>query len=288
MNRIYFLHIPKTAGTSFSFYLDSFYEPDETMPYKLYRHLLKDDKVIDNIKNYKLYRGHFGYSFIDDIFSEDLIKISFFRDPVERTISQYNHYLIDSVNSDFVDKDIKDLEIKNLDNLLENDDWVSSLSNVQTKHIISNIRIDYILNNNKKNEKYVFGQDPFFRSIKYDDILIEEAVSRIDNLDYILLNEFYEESILLMSYYMDLPIKDYTIKKMVLPKTVSKKDLSVNTLKILKNINNTDISIYDYVRKIFWKRFDCLLSELVSLVGYQLFNISDIKQAITKLKQKNK
>lgn len=85
---VYYLHIPKTAGTSFIATLDSLFDYNSIYPEKVWHELLK--KPPNDLGKYKLIRGHFGYNVLP-LLHKKPIYLTMLRDPIERTISQYEH-----------------------------------------------------------------------------------------------------------------------------------------------------------------------------------------------------
>lgn len=80
-----FVHINKTAGTTFSHYLNQHFESPEAIapPY------LGDMSQVDvNHQRRELFWGHFTYAMFRER-RQDAWFITFLRDPVERVISQY-------------------------------------------------------------------------------------------------------------------------------------------------------------------------------------------------------
>ena len=93
-----FVHIPKTAGTSFWHLLQEKFSKEDT-PYSdaysrrtppgLYYYDL-DDKPPDWFARYKLIWGHIFYSQVKNIPAR---KITFLRDPVKRVLSEHRYWL---------------------------------------------------------------------------------------------------------------------------------------------------------------------------------------------------
>lgn len=87
---LFFLHIHKTGGTSFNAMLDQIFSSDQICPYY-------DDGAYQKFKTltteedrqrFRLYRGHYPHFLIDEL-PRDPRKVTFLRDPLERTLSAY-------------------------------------------------------------------------------------------------------------------------------------------------------------------------------------------------------
>jgi hypothetical protein len=80
-----FYHIPKTGGMSVSSVLDAQFSPESICDYHYYHNI--KDKTAEELINYKLIRGHFFFrSPLSDI--KNAKSICFFRDPIERVLSE--------------------------------------------------------------------------------------------------------------------------------------------------------------------------------------------------------
>lgn len=89
-NPVYFLHIPKTAGSSLKYWLSDLFGPERTL--ELYTLSSLAEQLPYQIRSYQYYTGHLGLS-LSEFLSQDF-KIDTFtwlRDPVKREISQYNY-----------------------------------------------------------------------------------------------------------------------------------------------------------------------------------------------------
>ena len=85
---IYFLHIPKTGGTSFIAFLDRHFAPDKICPAQMLPELFQSPP--ETLARYSLYRGHLWYG-LNSYLRRNLTYITLLRDPIQRTISWYSH-----------------------------------------------------------------------------------------------------------------------------------------------------------------------------------------------------
>ena len=89
MRIFYFLHIPKTAGSTFSYaVLPQQFSPNETCPAWNYDDLLRIPS--QQLGNYRLFRGHFHH-FLYRLLPARPLYITFLRDPIELLISYYEY-----------------------------------------------------------------------------------------------------------------------------------------------------------------------------------------------------
>ena len=82
---VYFMHIPKTAGTSFRQFMNLVYRKQRT--FEVYSNLQLQNMSEAEIKNFDCYLCHRGASVYNLVGRDDLPCITILRDPVERLIS---------------------------------------------------------------------------------------------------------------------------------------------------------------------------------------------------------
>jgi hypothetical protein len=81
---LFFLHIPKTAGTSVRHYLDAQYRAEDRCPVHDWRQIIETGA---QVSGYRLIQGHFGYK-LRFILPEDFRVLTLLREPMRRTISE--------------------------------------------------------------------------------------------------------------------------------------------------------------------------------------------------------
>jgi hypothetical protein len=86
--RLFFMHLPKTAGMALRLFLGNQYPVDRIMPANEWRELLSVD--LWDLQKYSLFQGHFSCGLMD-LLPADAIPIVFLREPVARTISHLKH-----------------------------------------------------------------------------------------------------------------------------------------------------------------------------------------------------
>ena len=88
----YFLHIPKTAGSTLNQVLDGLFNDFEICSHFGWTELLNIPR--DALGDYKLFRGYL-YGYLHRYVEMPLRYFTFLRDPVDRALSHYSHILRD-------------------------------------------------------------------------------------------------------------------------------------------------------------------------------------------------
>jgi len=90
------LHIPKSAGSTFNYIMKRIYQDQVYEEKSVFNHVVELDATkIDS--RYKAVFGHFDSSFINND-HEEVVIVSFLRDPIDRILSGYYNILRDSRN----------------------------------------------------------------------------------------------------------------------------------------------------------------------------------------------
>ncbi|ADJ29203.1 hypothetical protein [Nitrosococcus watsonii] len=90
-DRLYFIHIPKTAGTTLIPHLDARFHVDEICPAQLWPQLLLLPQ--ETLPRYRLFRGHFGAKGLDCFLPQPPLRITMLRHPVPLAFSTYQFIL---------------------------------------------------------------------------------------------------------------------------------------------------------------------------------------------------
>ena len=114
-NIVYFLHIPKTAGTTLISIIDDHFNLESILHEQVWNKLLL--KMPETFSQFKLIRGHFGYG-LYRILPKKPLFLTMLREPVDRTLSFYEHIRRDPISNNWVDKDFLDLK-EEISDLLE-------------------------------------------------------------------------------------------------------------------------------------------------------------------------
>ena len=85
---LYFLHIPKTAGTSVTKWLADHIDQEKVCPAKNWDQLVMLDQRA--LSTYRIFAGHFGMDF-EPFLGRRIAAVTLLRNPLRRTISHYKH-----------------------------------------------------------------------------------------------------------------------------------------------------------------------------------------------------
>jgi len=258
---MYFLHIPKTAGTTLIATLDSYFDHDSIFPNKVWNEVLINKSK--KRKTWKLVRGHFGYN-IKPISPRKPIFLTVLRDPIKRTISQIEHIRRDPRGNNWVKKNFLSTN-KTFDQILQNDEKNLVFRNTQTRYLGLDCDVIKFTRSQslKTKDDFRFDQNlPLFENEIPGEKLLENAMKRLEKFEFVGISEKFEESMFLLYYTFGWMPINKSWKLNVSPAKTSKKDLSQKTIDILNDMNTLDTSLYVHGKKIFEKRYSEMLKNL--------------------------
>ncbi len=248
---LYFLHIPKTAGMTFTDLIKGHFSPAESNVSALMDDFLKLPR--QEIENYKFVAGHFFYN-LDELVKRHVVYITMLRDPVERTISHYAHLCRQP--SPAPNEIVKSLSLLEF---ARDPRTVYLYANLQTRFIgadanyarlASNIGIQPYTGNQRQPRPDALAVSDFF-----NDELLARAKARMSDFAFVGLTEQFDESIELLcrTFGWQQPPTSKLINVGTNRPTAS--DISEEALEVIRENNKLDYMLYDYGKQLFLERY---------------------------------
>ncbi len=238
MNKYFFLHIPKTAGTSL---------------FSLFRSVLGEEQVYqvrdvnigkqraEAIQSFSLVGGHLTYDQMQSYFERERYRFTFLRHPVERFLSMYYYYrAVEEVNRDQTVRMAKALD------LAAYIDWLSETEEYQ------HVRIAQTW--------YLTGG--FMTKISLAERL-DLAKENLAGLDFVGITELMADSLDLLCLDCHwapverIPRDNVTVYR---PKM---KDIDGDLIQRIMDISSPDLELYAYGLNLYEQKKRQLLRECV-------------------------
>lgn len=254
-NPFFFLHIPKTAGTTLNRIFSAKYSEKEIC--SVYSREENDSfaaLVSDDLEQIKLVQGHIFVHDFDSFFTGPFGKktFTFLRDPVSRVVSEYN-FLLNWPKSQLYAY-LNDSEISLTD-------YVTSMSP----------------------ELVYRGKNQMTRSLCGDgdsspEAMLERAKHNLQRMLFFGITEKFDESLLILKDLMDL--ENIFYERSNVRKKKSK--VTEQELVVIREYNELDIKLYSFARELFKQRVDDLGDDFKQVVSrFKIMN--DSYQRIAKL-----
>lgn len=230
MKKIFFLHVPKTGGSSISEMFESNHENAHCERF-FYPNLESGyDDDFDQIKKFDFMSGHIRLkSFVERLNTKDYFVFTFIRNPLEQFISHFNWlYEIRNKTEDFfnnhpkrikkISDDIFNLDLEDINNVINLLEKYIIFQNHQSKHILINNDIkslkyyDYIgdTNNIKNDINNIFSMQNIKKK-KDHDHKFKDIKNK--NYNYVVNKEYFKSSNVFMDFYYDYNSKDEALYK---------------------------------------------------------------------------
>jgi Sulfotransferase family len=251
---IYYLHIPKTGGSSFISFLDSQFDSDEICPAQLLPELFQIP--LADMSHYKLFRGHLWYG-LNSYVKQGLSYLTMLRDPVQRTISWYSHVKRDE--NAYRHQRVVDEDWSLLDFVTDSEtNW--DMINAQT--LFLSIDLDY---SKLSSDPIGYGRSTVraYANASDDRELLNIAKKRLEECVFFGITERMQDSKHLLSYAMNFYPNFSAPRLNISSNRPFDHEISAETIHAINEITRLDQELYDWACKVFEDRFNEMTKSLL-------------------------
>ncbi len=247
---LYFLHIPKCAGTTFRAFLEDHFEGTRICP-----HVGVLEEVIarppSELAQYRLIAGHHGW-FLHRLLEAPPVVITVLRDPVARAISHFYHQR--NRHETWLHDIIRDWTFEQY---VHDPLGISELTNFQTRYLaLDRIQEDYWEHSpirDRDNEALV---------AKYSDPrLLERAIARLEGMPAFGFVERLEDTMRLVAHTFGWPARSSSLRLNPRRSERDSQDLTDRALEQVRRLTVLDQRLYDHARALFERRIAGLTPE---------------------------
>lgn len=253
---LYYLHIPKTAGTTLIESLKKHFPSDSILEPQSWKQL--SHNMPNDFSNFRLVKGHFGYA-VYRILPKKPVYITVLREPEEVVISHLKMLR-------------RQQTPRRRFNISENDTIselilrpvIKGLLNPQAHWLVADLDVISLTKglDLKLLDKFLLeDQAEFMLSHISDKKLLEIAKERLSKFAFVGIVERFEESLFLLHYIMGWrPIRN--IVQLNPTPTKIEEELSKEAINLLKERTKVDKELYKFAEQIFENRFSQMVKEL--------------------------
>jgi hypothetical protein len=248
---LYYLHIPKTAGTSFTQVIidnvgsDAFYQPT-----KIQEFLSTPPELVEKIR---FIAGHLVYD-LAPVITRNLVYLTMLRNPVSRTISQYLQ--IRRVPQSVIGKDAAEVKELSLLDFVKDPHNLFVYANLQTRQLGLDASISKM---KQESDPEFFKGDLaphilWYSNPRYaDPQLLETAQQRLENFAFVGLSEQFEQSVELLCNTFGW--KTPTTETILNVGSNVLDDVPQEALDIIHENTQLDAKLYEAGKRIFEERY---------------------------------
>ncbi len=252
---LYFLHIPKTAGTTLNSFLDGEIFGHDAV-YQSNWHTLLRRSQQEDLSQYRLFHGH-RYASFAYAYPGPLRYITFIRDPIERALSHYGHVVRDEGHY------LHELarRLGSFEAYLNHPETRPTVVNFQIRALGLDVNPYAAAESLSDDELDEFKLERWLetsQSEMSDAELLATALLRTEQFCFIGITERFDASVQLLCEAFGWPLPEQTQARNVNTERLRREELPAAVLRDLVEVNRADLALYEHA----CRRFDAQVVDM--------------------------
>ena len=300
---VVFIHIPKTAGITFSTILHPLLAELPWCPVILPQDLIQIP--YEEILQYQLFTGHFYFRLVNKLFPSGFLFMTFLREPISRTISHYEYLIRQETfgNFDWANDELTLAKKMSLKEFVGNNQLHIALdiTDLQTKFLGGAVGPKAPVTEEKPEpliEEYIqkVSKEMNLEPIPVEEYRyankenLEKAKRQLEQAAFFGITEQFQDSLFLMSFIFGWPPVLDSLRLNLKPKTEHTQAPEAETLELIKSKVVLDLELYQFGQTLFEQRFHEMIEFLVKEYADPAITDSDQplkKEVLYELLQKH-
>ncbi|MCF6289157.1 MAG: sulfotransferase family 2 domain-containing protein [Proteobacteria bacterium] len=252
----YFIHIPKTAGTSFINILDTCVAEQDIFPCQLWKEINKD--IIAKKQQYKLLRGHFGGGAYKLLLDNKPHLLTILRHPQSLSISTF-HFIKREKNT-AVHTLVTNRDMDLLD-FLQEPLTAQKINNRMVRHLSFDLQSDPDAQELFLSQESIEVVSKWIKTPKRisNQIRLIRAKNLLDQCSWFGIQEQFDKSMQLFAYQFNQPPLGKTAK---LNSHQPPQQIDNQCTKLIAEQNSFDLELYSYAQVKFTEKYQQMCDEL--------------------------
>jgi hypothetical protein len=237
--QLYFIHVPKCAGTSFISLVDERYVIDEIIPTHYDIKKLKNEITDEQLAGYRFIRGHLPYDLVVPRLPRQPRIITFLREPITRLIS--NFQMRQRVSDPLVGLQ-------------------STLNNISLEEFLNQPDLVRIFAN--RATRLIGGMKKLSTGERVPNL--ELAKERLSDFDFVGIVEHFNDSLELFCHIFDFPPVHSQRNLNISPNREARSEIAAQVLERIAEVEQADIELYKLGVQLFEKQYSQMQKELAA------------------------